>query len=133
MRIAITGAAGFLGQMLVTALSVRDTLALNGEQRRISAIIANDISAEPLDRLARLRRVHALPGALSDPATLARLAGPETAALIRPAPDPATEAIVASWPGGIDTPRARALGFAPNADFAELLREHMDRRGVAAA
>ncbi|GAA0298320.1 SDR family oxidoreductase [Rhodovulum strictum] len=328
VRIAITGAAGFLGQMLVKTLSTRNTMALNGEPRRISAIIANDIAAEPLDRLARLRRVHALPGALSDPATLARLAedspdlvihlaavvsgqaeadfdlgmavnlhgtvdlvnacramrrppvlifassvavfscasnatitedtppaprssygtqklmgellvrdatrrgfihgrslrfptiavrpgapnraasgfasgilreplaglpadlpvgrelrlhlgsparalnhiltaaalaqealggeptitlpgisvtvdemidtlarlaGPETAALIRPAPDPATEAIVASWPGGIETPRARALGFAPNADFAELLREHMDRTGVAAA
>lgn len=62
-------------------------------------------------------------------ATLERLAGPEVAARITPAHDPAIEAIVASWPGEIRCPRALALGFAADADFAALLGRHMARLG----
>ena len=65
-------------------------------------------------------------------ATLDRLAGAEVAARIRPAPDPAIEAIVASWPGEIRCPRARALGFEADADFDALLRRHMARIGWGA-
>ncbi|TCO69321.1 D-erythronate dehydrogenase [Rhodovulum euryhalinum] len=327
MRIAVTGAAGFIGRMVVRALAQRETITLDGAQRRIAAILATDIAAEPLAELAGLRRVHVLPGALSDPATLGRiaedapdlvihlaavvsgqaeaefdlgmavnlqgtidlvnacrrmarapvlvfsssvavfacaandlisedtlpapqssygtqklmgellirdatrkgfirgrslrfptisvrpgapnraassfasgiirdplaglpatlpvgrdvrlhlasparaldhiltaaalaqgtlrgettitlpgisvgvgemldtltcLAGPEVAARVRPVPEPGIEAMVASWPGGIDTPRARALGFVPNTDFADLVREHMDRMAMPA-
>ncbi len=64
--------------------------------------------------------------------TLARIAGSEVAARIRPAPDPAVEAIVASWPGEIACPRARALGFAPNTGIAELIEEHQARMQTAA-
>ena len=64
--------------------------------------------------------------------TLARIAGPEVAACIRPAPDPAVEAIVASWPGEIACPRARALGFVPNTGIAELIEEHQARMQTAA-
>jgi D-erythronate 2-dehydrogenase len=64
--------------------------------------------------------------------TLARIAGTDTVARIRPAPDPAIEAIVASWPGGIDCPRARALGFEPNTGIAELIEEHRRRMTTAA-
>ena len=65
--------------------------------------------------------------------TLARVAGPETAARIKPAPDPGMEAIVASWPGAIRCPRAEALGFVPNADFAEIVLEHMAQRATVDA
>lgn len=41
---------------------------------------------------------------------------------IRRAPDPAIEAIVASWPTGFDTARARAFGFTPNEDLVTLVR-----------
>jgi nucleoside-diphosphate-sugar epimerase len=57
--------------------------------------------------------------------TLTRIAGPQVAARIKPAPDPAIEAIVASWPGQILTPRAQALGFEPDADFADMITAHM--------
>ena len=58
-------------------------------------------------------------------ATLARVAGDSVAARVRPAPNAEIEAIVASWPGGIDTPCAQALGFVPDAGFEALLRAHM--------
>lgn len=75
MRIVVTGAAGFIGQMVVRALSARDTLLLDGVERRIAAILATDIAAAPLTALAAdCRRVHALPGALTDPAVLSRIA-----------------------------------------------------------
>ena len=64
--------------------------------------------------------------------TLAQIAGPEVAGRITPAPDPAIEAIVASWPGEILCPRARALGFAPNTGIAELIEEHRRRMKTAA-
>jgi nucleoside-diphosphate-sugar epimerase len=64
-------------------------------------------------------------GAMID--TLARIAGPDVADLITPAHDPAIEAIVASWPGQILTPRAEALGFEPDGDFADLVVAHMGR------
>lgn len=69
-------------------------------------------------------------GAMLD--TLARVAGPEVAARVTPAPDAAIEAIVASWPGEITCPRARALGFVPNTGFAELIEEHQRRMTTAA-
>ncbi len=62
--------------------------------------------------------------------TLARIAGPQVAARIKPAHDPAIEAIVASWPGQILTPRAEALGFEPDTDFADLVSAHMGRTAV---
>lgn len=74
MRILVTGAAGFIGQMVVNALAARDTLFLNGTERRIAAILASDIAAAPLaDLAARHRRVHALPGTLSGPDVLNRI------------------------------------------------------------
>ena len=57
--------------------------------------------------------------------TLRQEAGDTVAARVTPRPDPAIERIVATWPGAIATPRARALGFAPNEDFAQIVREHM--------
>lgn len=69
-------------------------------------------------------------GAMLD--TLKRIAGPEVAARVVPAPDPAIEAIVASWPGQIVTPRSRALGFAPNSNFDELINAHVAQWGELA-
>lgn len=74
MRILVTGAAGFIGQMVVDALAARDSLLLNGTERRIAAIIASDIAEAPLTGLAsRHRRVHAVAGALSDTQVLDRI------------------------------------------------------------
>lgn len=74
MRILVTGAAGFIGQMVVNALAARDALILNGTERRIAAILAIDLAEGPLANLAgRHHRVHALPGTLSSPEVLARI------------------------------------------------------------
>lgn len=75
MRILVTGAAGFIGQMVVNALAARDVLVLNGTERRISAILAADIAEGPLNALAAAHhRVHALPGTLSSQDVLDRIA-----------------------------------------------------------
>ncbi len=74
MRVVVTGAAGFIGQMVVRALAARDMLRLDGTERRIAAILATDIAEAPLHALAAThRRIHALPGTLDDPAVLNRI------------------------------------------------------------
>lgn len=57
--------------------------------------------------------------------TLSRVAGPDIAAHIKPAHDQAIENIVSSWPGQILSPRAHALGFQPDSDFADLILNHI--------
>jgi len=75
MRIVVTGAAGFIGQMVVKALDAADSMMLDGVERRVSAILAVDIAAEPLADLAQsCRRVHPLHGGLDDGAVLNRIA-----------------------------------------------------------
>ncbi len=65
-------------------------------------------------------------------ATLSEVAGEAVAARVQSVPDAAIEAIVSSWPGGIETPRAQALGFTPDASFEALLRAHMETLSKAA-
>lgn len=74
MRIVVTGAAGFIGQMVVRALAQADTMLLDGHERRIAAILAIDIAEAPLMALAAgSRRVHPMPGGLDNPAVMARI------------------------------------------------------------
>ena len=82
----------------------------------------------PATRLGPTRIVN-LPGLSTTPramaAALARAAGPDVAARIRWAPDPAIERIVASWPGAWDSARARALGFPQDETVDALIRGYM--------
>ncbi len=59
-------------------------------------------------------------------ATLARIAGPAAAGLIRWEPDPAIARIVAGWPVEVAATRARALGFRADADFDAIVRAHIE-------
>ncbi len=59
--------------------------------------------------------------------TVGRVAGAEAVERIVEERDPAIEAIVDTWPGRIDAPRAERLGFRPDASFEDLLREHQAR------
>jgi nucleoside-diphosphate-sugar epimerase len=58
-------------------------------------------------------------------AALRRVAGDNVAARIRRVPDLAVSAMVAGWPAAFDTPRALALGFAPEHSFDDIIRTHI--------
>jgi D-erythronate 2-dehydrogenase len=59
-------------------------------------------------------------------AALTRFAGVKTAALIRQEPDPAVWAIVKTWPERFTATRARALGFAAEASFDDILMAYVE-------
>ena len=102
MRIVITGAAGFIGQMVTRALDSAATLPLDGQEGAITSILAVDIAARPLAALAQsCTRVRALCGGLSDPAVLAGIAG-EKPDLILHLAAVVSGAAEADWPLGID-------------------------------
>ena len=57
---------------------------------------------------------------------LGRVAGPEATTLIVESPDPLVAEIVAGWPPRLDTARAAALGFVPDASYDDIIRAHID-------
>jgi nucleoside-diphosphate-sugar epimerase len=57
---------------------------------------------------------------------LRRVAGDAAVSLIRRAPDPLVERIVAGWPHRFDPARARALGFVAESSFDEIVRIHIE-------
>ena len=66
-------------------------------------------------------------------AVLARLGGPEAAARVRFAEDPAVARIVSSWPARFDVSRAIALGFVRDPGFESLVRDFMNDRAAPGA
>jgi nucleoside-diphosphate-sugar epimerase len=58
-------------------------------------------------------------------AALERVAGREVAGRIRWERDPRIAAMVSSWPGVLDTPRARALGFPSDDNFDAIVRRYV--------
>lgn len=78
MRIVVTGAAGFVGQMVVRALDTAETVTLDSEERQVSSILAIDIAANPLTALAaECHKVQPLHGGLEDDAVLDRIVADE--------------------------------------------------------
>jgi D-erythronate 2-dehydrogenase len=59
-------------------------------------------------------------------AALARVAGPEVAALIDWVPDLVIAAIVTGWPGRVRADRAARLGLTPDNDFDSVIRMYLD-------
>ena len=57
---------------------------------------------------------------------LEQVAGADVARRIRWQPDPRIQKIVAGWPARCDARRARALGFEPDQDIAEIIRAHIE-------
>ena len=57
-------------------------------------------------------------------AALERVAGPGAAALIDWTPDEHIRRIVRSWPGRVESPRARALGLHADPDFDTVIRDY---------
>ena len=63
-------------------------------------------------------------------ASLERVAGAEVASRVRWERDARIARIVATWPGALDTTRARALGFRGDETFDAVIRRYMDERGA---
>ena len=59
-------------------------------------------------------------------AALRRVAGDKAVALIRREPDKSIAKIVDGWPRAFDAERARALGFAAETGFDEIIRVHIE-------
>lgn len=59
-------------------------------------------------------------------AALREVAGDKALRLIRRAPDPVIDAIVAGWPRDFDARRAESLGFRAETDFAQIIRVHIE-------
>lgn len=57
---------------------------------------------------------------------LKRVGGAKALALVKHAPDPAIQRIVAGWPRNFDAARAKALGFAAESSFDEIIRVHVE-------
>jgi len=57
---------------------------------------------------------------------LERVAGAPARELVRFEPDAGIDAIVASWPGGLDVERPLALGFRADADFDAIIRAYLE-------
>jgi nucleoside-diphosphate-sugar epimerase len=58
-------------------------------------------------------------------AALERVAGKAATALLDRTPDPTIQRIVKTWPGHIETVRARALGLMPDENFEAVIREYV--------
>ena len=58
-------------------------------------------------------------------AALRKAAGEQALALVKHAPDPRIEAIVASWPARFETAKASQLGFVGDADFTQIIDSFM--------
>jgi nucleoside-diphosphate-sugar epimerase len=97
--------------------------------------VANLVAGAELD-LGNDRRGVNLPGVTVSVgemvSTLAAVAGPAVADLVRWEPDPAIIALVDTWPARIDTSRALALGLNADAGFEALLEAYLRRRGATA-
>jgi len=81
------------------------------------------------DRTVNLPGLSVAVGEMIDALRIA--AGEAVTRLIRFAPDPAVERIVASWPNDFDAVRARALGFVADEDYVSVVRAHMASTGSA--
>jgi nucleoside-diphosphate-sugar epimerase len=57
---------------------------------------------------------------------LEEVAGERVAARVKWQPDPMIQKIVAGWPAAFDARRARAMGFQSDADFASIIRAHIE-------
>ena len=93
--------------------------------------VANLVAGAELD-LGSDRRGVNLPGVTVSVgemvSTLAAVAGPAVADLVRWEPDPAIIALVETWPARIDTSRALGLGLSADAGFRALLEAYLRRR-----
>ena len=129
-------ASGFLSGMLREPLAgMRATcpvppdtpVALSSATCSIAGLIC---AAQTSDAAWGPRTALTLPALTTTPAemaaALARVAGPQVAALIDWTPDPAIHNIVKTWPARIHAQRAQNLGLLPEASFDDIIRGYVE-------
>jgi nucleoside-diphosphate-sugar epimerase len=115
------------GEAAVCPVAPELRLWLLSPRRAVEALIAgHDLPAAAFgnSRTVNLPGVSVSVGEMV--AALAAVAGPEVAARISFAPDPAVERIVQSWPAAWDTSRALALGLRGDNDIETIIRVYVE-------
>ena len=115
------------GEAAICPVDATARLWLLSPRAVIECLIAgHEVSADTLGS----NRVVNLPGisvtVAEMVASLERIAGPEVAGRIRWERDPRIERMVASWPGSLETARARALGLRGDESFEAIVRQYID-------
>jgi D-erythronate 2-dehydrogenase len=89
-------------------------------------VAGHEVAAEALgsNRVLNLPGISVTVGEMV--ASLERIAGPDVAGRIRWERDARIERMVASWPGTLDTARARALGFRGDESVDAIVRQYID-------
>jgi D-erythronate 2-dehydrogenase len=89
-------------------------------------VAGHEVAAEALgsNRVLNLPGISVTVGEMV--ASLERIAGPDVAGRIRWERDARIERMVASWPGALDTARARALGFRGDESVDAIVRQYID-------
>lgn len=115
------------GQETVCPVSPQLRLWLSSPRQAITSLIMGH--ELPAAVLGKSRTIN-LPGISVTVAdmlsALQRVAGQEVADRVTFSPDPAIEAIVASWPGAWDNHRAQSLGLKGDADFDSIIRAYIE-------
>jgi nucleoside-diphosphate-sugar epimerase len=120
------------GQRATCPVPPDTPVAVSSPPRALEGLL---LAAAASDQAWGSRTAMNLPALTTTPqqmaAALDRVAGAGRSALIDWTDDPAIAPIVRSWPARVETPRARALGLAPDQSFDAIIRGYI--AGNAAA
>ena len=114
------------GETAVCPVGENTRLWLLSPQTAIESLLfGHDIAAEALgtNRIINLQGRSLTIAEMV--AALEKVAGSEMVKRIQWQSDARIQRIVSTWPGELDTARARALGFPGDVDFDEVIRQHM--------
>ena len=112
------------GQDAVCPVDPETRLWLSSPSAAIEALIAIHDVALGSNRIVNARGVSLTAGEMV--ASLERVAGSEVARRVRWERDSRIARIVATWPGALDTTRARALGFSGDETFDGIIRRYIE-------
>jgi len=114
------------GQRAVCPVDPATEVALASPAKAIAALLCAATSSDQAWGGRSAVTMPALTLTVADmAAALARVAGPQVAALIDWIPDPQIVRMFATWPARIRADRAARLGLTPDPDFDSIIRMHL--------
>jgi D-erythronate 2-dehydrogenase len=114
------------GQRAVCPVDPGTEVALASPAKAIAALLCAATSSDQAWGGRTALTMPALTLTVADmAAALARVAGPQVAALIDWVPDPVISRMFATWPARIRADRAARLGLTPDPDFDSVIRMHL--------